>query len=242
MALTPEMVASKTFTASRIRDGGYNVNEVDDFLDEVVTELTRLRTENDGLREQLAEAERRAADGGQPAAATGDAATTEDATPAAPPAPEAPAVETPAVPEPPAPVEAPAAPAAALADGTGTSAGSAAGVLALAQRLHDEHVRAGEEERDRLVTGARTEADRLVTEAEDTRRTTLEQLEEQRATELGALERERSLLERKIDELRGFERDYRSRLRAYLEGQLRDLDGTAAVVPGGGSGGTGGSS
>jgi DivIVA domain-containing protein len=242
MALTPEMVASKTFTASRIRDGGYNVNEVDDFLDEVVTELTRLRTENDGLREQLAEAERRAADGGQPAAATGDAATTEDATPAETPAPEAPAVETPAVPEAPAPVEAPAAPAAALVDGAGTSAGSAAGVLALAQRLHDEHVRAGEEERDRLVTGARTEADRLVTEAEDTRRTTLEQLEEQRTTELGALERERSLLERKIDELRGFERDYRSRLRAYLEGQLRDLDGTAAVVPGGGSGGTGGSS
>ncbi len=241
MALTPEMVASKTFTASRIRDGGYNVNEVDDLVEEVVTELTRLRTENDGLREQLAEAERRAADGGQPAAATGDAATTEDSTPAAS-APEAPAVETPAVPEPPAPVEAPAAPAAALADGTGTSAGSAAGVLALAQRLHDEHVRAGEEERDRLVTGARTEADRLVTEAEDTRRTTLEQLEEQRTTELGALERERSLLERKIDELRGFERDYRSRLRAYLEGQLRDLDGTAAVVPGGGSGGTGGSS
>jgi len=241
MALTPEMVASKTFTASRIRDGGYNVNEVDDFLDEVVTELTRLRTENDGLREQLAEAERRAADGGQPVAATGDAATTEDSTPVTP-TPEAPAVETPAVPEPPAPVEAPAAPAAALADGTGTSAGSAAGVLALAQRLHDEHVRAGEEERDRLVTGARTEADRLVTEAEDTRRTTLEQLEEQRTTELGALERERSLLERKIDELRGFERDYRSRLRAYLEGQLRDLDGTAAVVPGGGSGGTGGSS
>jgi len=242
MALTPEMVASKTFTASRIRDGGYNVNEVDDFLDEVVTELTRLRTENDGLREQLAEAERRAAGDGPPAAA-GDVTTT-DAAPAEP-APTAavepePAVE-PAPVEPSAPVEPPVVPAAAMAEGTGTSAGSAAGVLALAQRLHDEHVRAGEEERDRLVTDARSEADRLVTEAEETRRTTLEQLEEQRTAEVGALERERSLLERKIDELRGFERDYRSRLRAYLEGQLRDLDGTAAVVPGG-SGGTGGSS
>ena len=35
---------------------------------------------------------------------------------------------------------------------------------------------------------------------------------------------ERGLLERKIAELRGFERNYRARLKSYIEGQLHDLD------------------
>ena len=35
--------------------------------------------------------------------------------------------------------------------------------------------------------------------------------------------RERGLLERKIEELRGFERDYRSRLHTYIQGQLAEL-------------------
>ncbi len=48
----------------------------------------------------------------------------------------------------------------------------------------------------------------------------------------GSFEQERSLLERKIDELRAFEREYRSRLKSYLEGQLRELEAKAAVVPG----------
>ena len=34
---------------------------------------------------------------------------------------------------------------------------------------------------------------------------------------------ERATLERKIDELRSFERDYRSRLKSYLENQLNEL-------------------
>ena len=220
MALTPEAVTQRVFTSTRFRDG-YDTGEVDDFLDEVVSELTRLRTENDGLREQLAAAERRAED-------VSAAPVVEE--PARDVEPVQPAVVVPAQA---APREDEVAPAAPREDGAApASAGSAAGVLALAQRLHDEHVRAGEDERDRLVTDARSEADRLVAEAQEERRTTLEQLEEQRAAEIGALERERTLLERKIDELRGFEREYRSRLRAYLEGQLGELDGTAAVVPG----------
>src|SRR5438045_1200312 len=35
---------------------------------------------------------------------------------------------------------------------------------------------------------------------------------------------QREELERKVDDLRAFEREYRSRLKAYLEGQLRELD------------------
>jgi cell division septum initiation protein DivIVA len=100
-------------------------------------------------------------------------------------------------------------------------AGDVSGMLALAQRLHDEHVRNGEMERDRLITEAQENASRMVREAEEKQQQTL-----------GSLEQERALLERKIDELRGFERDYRSRLKSYLENQLRDLDNKGQVVPG----------
>jgi vacuolar-type H+-ATPase subunit H len=93
-------------------------------------------------------------------------------------------------------------------------------MLALAQKLHDEYVRNGEQQRDRIVSEAREHATRLVREAEEKQRQTL-----------GSLEQERSLLERKIDELRAFEREYRSRLKSYLEGQLRELEQKAAVVP-----------
>ena len=33
-----------------------------------------------------------------------------------------------------------------------------------------------------------------------------------------------------MEQLRGFERDYRSRLKAYIEGQLRDLDARGSVA------------
>ena len=43
------------------------------------------------------------------------------------------------------------------------------------------------------------------------------------AEELG---RERTMLEKKIEELRAFERNYRARLKSYIEDQLKDLDAT----------------
>jgi hypothetical protein len=59
----------------------------------------------------------------------------------------------------------------------------------------------------------------------------MREAEEKQRQTLGSLEQERTLLERKIDELRAFEREYRSRLKSYLEGQLRELEAKAAVVP-----------
>lgn len=98
---------------------------------------------------------------------------------------------------------------------------SATGMLALAQKLHDDYVRSGQEEGDRLITEAKGQAQRIVREAEDTSARTLAQLEQ-----------ERSLLERKIDELRVFERDYRTRLKSYLESLLGDLDNRGNTLPG----------
>ncbi|MBP2414970.1 DivIVA domain-containing protein [Arthrobacter stackebrandtii] len=211
MALTPEDVVNKRFQPTKFREG-YDQDEVDDFLDEIVVELRRLHQENDDLRKQLAQAE--ASTGTVPAQA------------AALPVKEAPVVEKTVVPEPEAPkpvvpepvVAAPVAapaPAPAAAD----SAESATGVIALAQRLHDEYVNSGVEQRDKIIAEAQIEASALVNDAQEKSRKTL-----------GALEQQRSVLERKVEQLRGFERDYRTRLKTYIEGQLRDLDARGSVA------------
>ena len=210
MALTPEDVVNKRFQATKFREG-YDQDEVDDFLDEVVNELRRLNEENEELRQKLSVCERRV--GELSRATVAREAAPEPEPVAAAPVP-APAPMPVAVPEP----VRPAAEQQLAAVGQGPEA--AAGMLALAQKLHDEYVRNGEQQRDRIVGEAREHAARLVREAEEKQRQTL-----------GSLEQERSLLERKIDELRAFEREYRSRLKSYLEGQLRELEAKAAVVP-----------
>ena len=58
MALTPEDVVNKRFQATKFREG-YDQDEVDDFLDEVVNELRRLGEENEELRSKLGACERR---------------------------------------------------------------------------------------------------------------------------------------------------------------------------------------
>ncbi len=207
MALTPEDVVNKRFQATKFREG-YDQDEVDVFLDEVVNELRRLTEENDELRQKLSTCERRV---GELSRATVAREAVPEPVPVAPP-PPAPVPQPVAAVAPPEPrgavMEAPPGPEAA------------AGMLALAQKLHDEYVRNGEQQRDRIVGEAREHAQRLMREAEEKQRQTL-----------GSLEQERSLLERKIDELRAFEREYRSRLKSYLEGQLRELEAKAAVVP-----------
>ncbi|AVG23956.1 DivIVA [Pontimonas salivibrio] len=60
MALTPEDIVNKRFQATKFREG-YDPDEVDDFLDEVVVEMRRLTEENEGLKKELEEAKQRAA-------------------------------------------------------------------------------------------------------------------------------------------------------------------------------------
>jgi DivIVA domain-containing protein len=213
MALTPEDVVNKRFQATKFREG-YDQDEVDDFLDEVVNELRRLNEENEELRNKLGTCERRV---GELSRATVAREVGPDSAP----------MQIPAPAPPPAPMPVPVA--AMIPDSVRVSSQfeaaaqgpeAAAGMLALAQKLHDEYVRNGEQTRDRIVGEAREHSTRLMREAEEKQRQTL-----------GSLEQERTLLERKIDELRAFEREYRSRLKSYLEGQLRELEAKAAVVP-----------
>ncbi|WP_207344230.1 DivIVA domain-containing protein [Arthrobacter sp. E3] len=228
MALTPEDVVNKRFQPTKFREG-YDQDEVDDFLDEIVVELRRLHQENDELRKQLADADTAgaAASAPAPAAAAASAPAKGKASPAAgksakvvaePKKAEPKAVVPEAKPEP--VVEKAAAPAPVPARASaGTSAETASGVIALAERLHDEYVNAGVEQRDKIIAEAQIEASTLVNDAQEKSRKTL-----------GALEQQRSVLERKVEQLRGFERDYRSRLKTYIEGQLRDLDARGSVA------------
>ena len=197
--LTADDVLNKKFQSTKFREG-YDQDEVDDFLDEVVNTLRVVTGENEELKTKLAAAERRIAELSRASAAQ--------------PAAQAAAVAAPVAPEPaPAPEAAPAAAPVSEPE-------SATGMLALAQKLHDDYVRSGQEEGDRLISDAKVQAARIVREAEETSNRTLAQLEQ-----------ERSLLERKIDELRVFERDYRTRLKSYLENLLSDLDQRSSALP-----------
>jgi DivIVA domain-containing protein len=188
--LTAEDILNKKFSATKFREG-YDVEEVDDFLDEVVRTLSAVQEENDDLRSKLAAAERRVAE-----LSRSDAAQQSQ----------------------PAPVPVAAAPVAAPKGHAEPE--SATGMLQLAQKLHDDYVRSGQEEGDRLIAEAKAEGSRIVREAEETSHRTLSQLEQ-----------ERSLLERKIDELRLFERDYRTRLKSFLQNLLGDLDARGSALP-----------
>ncbi len=117
--------------------------------------------------------------------------------------------------------QAPAAPAAPAAAPSAPSE-TATGILALAQRTADEHIAEARTQADRIVGEARTRAEQLKREGEDKHRQMI-----------GSLETERSALEREVEKLRSFEREYRSRLKSYLEGQLRELDGRGSEAPAG---------
>jgi DivIVA domain-containing protein len=57
--LSAEDIVNKQFTTKR---DGYDPDDVDDFLDEVVKELRRIQIENDGLNQKLLAAESRVAE------------------------------------------------------------------------------------------------------------------------------------------------------------------------------------
>jgi DivIVA domain-containing protein len=220
MALTPEDVVNKRFQPTKFREG-YDQDEVDDFLDEVVVELRRLNQENEELRSRLVSSDGHGTDGGaaEPVVADTSAASDVEQVPAVA-APEAEDAEE-LVPAPvpavvPAPV--PAARPAVVASDDDDETSSTSSLLQLARRLHDEHVREGLEKRDSLIAEAQATAERLLAEAEA-----------KRSSEIDALETERKGLEERIDGLRVFESEYRQQLKNYIEGQLRDLDSTAAV-------------
>ena len=190
--LTADDVLNKKFQPTKFREG-YDQDEVDEFLDQIVEATRDLENENAELKAKLDAANARVAE-------LSEGAPVVTATPVSPVAPIAPVVESPIVETP-------------KIEPSGNNAESAAAMLEMAQRLHDEYVAKGKAERERIVTEARATGEQLTREAENQRNQTLSQLEKERAN-----------LEHKIDELRRFESDYRTRLRSYLTNLLNNVE------------------
>ena len=201
MALTPEDVVNKRFQPTKFREG-YDQDEVDDFLDEVVVELRRLNQENEELRQRLVASDARIAELQRA------------------PQPQAAPMDYPA-PAPAAPAPVPAAAPAFAGDTGNMDPSNTNNLLQLARRLHEEHVREGVEKRDALIAEGHATAARLVADAESKQR-----------QQLTSLDQERVALEHRIEELRTFEREYRQKLRGYIEGQLKELESSNMLTTG----------
>jgi len=128
MPLTPEDVVNKRFQPTKFREG-YDQDEVDDFLDEIVVELRRVNHENEDLRQRLLASEARIAELQRSGA--GLVAQM-----------QAPAIETAVTPSSfPEPV----------ADIASLDSSNTNNLLQLARKLHDEHVAEGMAKRDSLI-------------------------------------------------------------------------------------------
>ena len=230
MPLTPEDVSNKRFTPVRLREG-YDMGEVDQFLDEVEAELARLTRENEDLRSKLAEAQ-----------GSGGSGSSTPSTFQAPAAPAAPQPEPVRAPEPAAPAATSSGPMrisgieTLRVETVPEASNAAARLLEIATRNADEVVEEAKNEADRIIGEARTKAERLDSESrtkaervESEARTRAQMLDsetaERRQQMFGELERERDKLSTEVETLRSFEREYRSRLKTYFTQQLDALGG-----------------
>ncbi len=304
MALTPDDLLNKEFPETKFRPG-YDKDEVDDFLDEVVVEWRRLTQENEDLTAKVAALEEQLEENpanlepdelkdaglsgyaGTSSTMTGsiDRISDEQEPKADSSATAYPEYELGTRPAQERPQE------SAGAD----HAASATGVLAMAQKLHDQYVSEGEQtraayiaegeskraeylaegeqtreayiaegtqtreayiaegestraeyiaegetRRDELISAAESthaqllaEAERrrneIVTDAETRAENMIEEAELTSTRTLNALERKKADLESKVGELTSFERDYRARLKDYIEGQLADLNSRGSI-------------
>jgi DivIVA domain-containing protein len=225
MPLTPEDVSNKRFTPVRLREG-YDMGEVDQFLDEVEAELARLTKENEDLRAKLASAQSGAS---SPAETAPQPVVVE----------RAPESEPEPVPVPvPVPVAAAApAPETIRIETVPQASNAAARLLEIATRNADELVEDAKNQADKIIGEARTKAERLEHESkskadrlESDARTRSQMLDaetaERRAQLFGDLEKERDKLSLDVENLRSFEREYRSRLKSYFTQQLEALQGS----------------
>ena len=234
MPLTPEDVSNKRFTPVRLREG-YDMGEVDQFLDEVEAELARLTKENEELRSKVSAAQQ--GGGEAPAFAQPEPEPYGAATPEPEPEPEpktepepAPVVETPVetirvqtVPE---------------------ASNAAARLLELATRNADELVDDAKNQADMIIGEARTKAERLESESkanadrlEADARSRAQMLDSETAQKrqimFGDLEKEQEKLNHEVENLRQFEREYRSRLKSYFSQQLELLNSGDITAPAG---------
>jgi DivIVA domain-containing protein len=255
MALTPEDVRNKQFTTVRFKEG-YDLDEVDNFLDEIeeslsaVTreaedlratakgevpesireEIRALGDENARLKSELDQSAKALADAHARAVYSEDSVASDEALLSAQVRVSELDLELSAAKEELAASLAAISElkdqlAAAYSDGAAASAAAAVNaspaeqglasvrILELAQRTADEAVAAARIESEQLLSVATSTSEELVSEAKTNVANITREFESQRVA-----------MERRVEELRAYEREYRGRLRSYLEGQLRELE------------------
>jgi DivIVA domain-containing protein len=239
MPLRPADVRNVTFSKPPIGKRGYHEDEVDAFLDLVQAELARLIQENTDLRNQVAQCDQ------QHRAMPVD--TGNDLRPVGPPG----RVRV--------PIRPPMREQTASDDDPNLQAIKVLGLAQeMAERLTGEakteadrmltKARAtsaqllAEARAKAMVIDARTRAETMLNDARAKAETldrqsrdkaaSLEREAARKHTEiLGSISQEKTILEKKIDELRTFEHDYRTHLKTYLQAQLRELHGPGSAAP-----------
>ena len=227
MPLTPADVHNVAFKKPPIGKRGYDEEEVDAFLDEVERELARLIEENTELRMQAERGGGRGPVGpGGPdprlAAELNEVKAQLDRVQR-----EKAATEQAA--------RAMQAELEQFRGGAGVVGGpdgeqQALRVLMMAQRTADDHVTDARREADKVLGEARAKAEEVTRDAR-AKAEALERDARQRHQEaISGLDAKRTALQQHIDTLKQFEREYRTRLKAYLESQLRDLEGRGQTL------------
>ncbi|MGA8995938.1 MAG: DivIVA domain-containing protein [Nocardioidaceae bacterium] len=235
MPLTPEDVSARRFQAVRLQQG-YDMAEVDSFLDEVEAELVRLLKENEDLRARLSPQQRDASPAAPPSTAAHDGPGEAEAGAVA--ASQGPAGEaTAAAGTVPAAPATPTAPTGTIKVTTAAEASTAATrLLEIATHNADQLVDEARDQAGSIVAQAQARAEQLETDTKDrtdrleadarTRAQMLDaETDERRATLFGDLDREKERLDGEVGNLRAFEREYRARLKSYFQQQLAALDG-----------------
>ncbi|GLZ29749.1 cell division initiation protein [Lentzea sp. NBRC 105346] len=252
MPLTPADVHNVAFSKPPIGKRGYNEDEVDAFLDLVEGELARLIEENNDLRQQVEQLDQ------QLETARADL---DDARAKASSGPMTARVEEPRrlAPVPPPSVLEQTSPggggdhhvqaakvlglAQEMADRlTGEAKAEADGMLSEARTKSEQLLSDARAKADTMVNEARTRAETMLNDAR-TRAETLERQAREKATALdrdaqrkhaevmGNITQEKNTLEKQIDKLQTFEREYRTRLKTMLESSLRDLQDRGPAAP-----------
>jgi DivIVA domain-containing protein len=237
MPLTPADVAAVAFSKPPLGKRGYDEDEVDAFLDLIEAELARLIQENTDLRTRAEPPDQQQL--AAPVDTGGDPRRLESLGPPSPP-----------------PLREQTAPgddhnvhaarvlglAQEMADRlTGEAKAEADGMLGHARTKSEQLLSEARAKAEGMVNDARTRSETMLNDAR-TRAETLERQSRDKAVSLerdaaakhteiiAGLYQEKGILEKEIDELRTFERGYRTRLKTYLDSQLRELGGHGSAA------------
>ena len=248
MPLTPADVHNVAFSKPPIGKRGYNEDEVDAFLDLVETELARLVEENVDLRQRVSEL-----DSDLASARSGVVQVTE-AVPLYQPESEVAVVVAERSTQLSDDQALKATRVLSLAQDTAdrltsTAISEADKMVADARASAEQIVSEARYIAEATVTDAQQRADAMLGDAQSRSESQLRQAyekadflqfdAERKHTEfMNSINQQRAVLEGRLEQLRTFEREYRTRLKTYLESQLEELGqrGSAAPVDAGDGG------